>query len=577
MMKKYYLNLFIALLGVVGFTACSSDDDDYQWATVTGNQVYFSNQLPSSYNISKATNSITVPISRVKTDEAITVNLTHTDDTGFFNVPSTVSFAAGQNKADIIITYDPEAVAYDEKHADVIKITNEDYTTLYGASSYSFSAMMPSPYKSLGKGTYKDTFFGYTTTVEIQQNTESPNVFRIFGCFGPVNDGNAEDYLQLTILKPGDVVAGQTVEQEGLIYYDDTNTGYHHSTYDADILVCHPYGFNSTKDISMWGYNRVLEYQADGTPGEMQLAPFYYMNGVGGWNYSQKDGVIDIVFPGFEKKDFTLEVEYLGRLTDANEQDYAQMAINMGADLESVKYAVTELNGDANELYEGIVNGTVEAPEVTSSCSVNWPLDESGTYYLVAVGYAGGEEKIAVAETIRFKSSHEFAPTFTPVGTGTYTYSLFWEGEDPDLVISKSSADNTFRISHWGYDVNFEFTWDPQTNQCTVAEQFTGYTHDSYGDVFVSDLPSYSDEVTYEQFPCYYDPATKTFTFNLIYYVSAGYFGMGPETFTVEWDSAAAAPASKVKKYMNYIHTSVPKTMVKTKGWANFTKERKAF
>ena len=326
-----------------------------------------------------------------------------------------------------------------------------------------------------------------------------------------------------------------------------------------------------------WAYNRVLEYQADGTPGEIQLAPFYYMNGVGGWNYTQKDGVIDIVFPGFEKKDFTLEVEYLGRLTDADEQDYAQVGINLGADLESVKYAVTEAGGNPDELYAGIVDGSVEAPEVTSSCSVNWPLDESGTYYFVAVGYAGGEEKVAVAETIRFKSSHEFAPTFNPVGTGTYTYSQFWEGDDDGLVISKSSADNTYRIANWGGGTNFEFTWDPETNKCTVPEQFTGYTHSSYGDVFVSDVPTYTDEVTYEDFPCSYDPATKTFTFNLIYYVSAGDFNKGPETFKVEWDSAAAAPAATVRKYMNFMKDYAPKKMVTTKKWTNFTKEPKAF
>ena len=145
MMKKYYFNLFIALLGVVGFTACSSDDDDYQWATVSGNQVYFSNQLPSSYNISKTTNVINIPINRVKTDEAITVNLIHTDGTGFFNVPSTVSFAAGESVANITVTYDPEKVAYDENHKDTISIASTDYTTIYGASSYAFSAMMASP------------------------------------------------------------------------------------------------------------------------------------------------------------------------------------------------------------------------------------------------------------------------------------------------------------------------------------------------------------------------------------------------------------------------------------------------
>ena len=51
-MKKYYFNLFIALMAVMGFTACSSDKDDYEWATVTGNQVYFSNTLPAKYDIS---------------------------------------------------------------------------------------------------------------------------------------------------------------------------------------------------------------------------------------------------------------------------------------------------------------------------------------------------------------------------------------------------------------------------------------------------------------------------------------------------------------------------------------------
>ena len=573
-MKKYYFNLFIALMAVMGFTACSSDKDDYEWATVSGNQVYFSNTLPSSYSISNNTNSITVPINRVKTDEAITVNLSHTDATGFFNVPSTVSFAAGESKANITITYDPEKVAYDENHKDTLKIASEDYTTIYGASTYGFSAMMPSPYKSLGKGVYKDTFFGYTTSVDIYQNTEQKNTFRLYGMFKPVDDGNADEYLQITIMQPGTVLAEQTITEEGLIYYDDTNTGYHHSTYDADILICHPYGFTSTRDKSMWGYNRVLEYQADGTPGEVQLAPFYYMNGVGGWNYSQKDGVIDIVFPGFEKKDFTMELEYIGRLTDSNDQDYAQSYITMGADLESVKYSVTELDGDPNALYAGIVDGSVEAVEITESSSVNWPLDESGTYYLVAVGYAGGEEKVADALAIRFKSSHEFAPSFEAVGIGTYTYAQFWEGDDADLVISKSSADNTYRIANWGYGVNFEFTWDPATNKCVVPEQWTGYTHDSYGDVFVSDLPSYSDEVTYDDFPCYYDPETQTFTFNLIYYVSAGYFGMGPETFTVQWGALAAAPR-KVTKTLHIGHLATPKKMVKIPGKANLNIRRR--
>jgi len=575
-MKKYYFNLFIALLGVVGFTACSSDDDDYQWATVSGNQVYFSNQLPSSYNISKNTSSITVPINRVKTDEAITVNLSHTDASGFFDVPSTVSFAAGESVANITVTYDPEKVAYDENHKDTISIASTDYTTIYGASSYSFSAMMPSPYQLLGNGVLSDGFFGFTTSVQIYQNQEQPNTFRIFGGWNPVDNGNQDDYLQITILQPGDVVAGQTITSSNLVYWsEDFNTGYHHSTYDADILVCHPYGFTSTKDQSMWLHNKVNAYQADGvTPGEIQLAPFYYMNGVGGWNYTQNDKQIVITFPGYDPKDYSINLEYLGRLTTVGDSDYAQVYIGMGEDLEFVKYGLTD--GDVDELYKTLTADADGEDWLTTSGPVNWELEETGAYEFLAVGFAGGEAVSAETITIRFTSSHDFAPKFNPVGIGTYTYTQYWEGDDPDLTISKAEGTNTYRISHWGGDVNFDFTWDPATNKCTVAEQFIGVQYQNYGDVFVSDVPTYDPEdSTYDDYPCTYDPATKTFTFTLIYYVGAGYLALGAETFTVEWDEAAAAPKHIVKTHVPAVSQfGAPKKMPKAPK-ALFSTERK--
>ncbi len=572
-MKKYYINLFIALMAVVGFTACSDDDDNYQWATVSGNQVYFSNQLPTSYSISKSENSFTVPINRVKTDEAITVNLTHTDGTGFFNVPTSVSFAAGEAVANITVSYDPEKVAYDENHRDTIQIASADYTTVYGASSYAFSAMMPSPYKLLGKGTLTDGFFGFTTTCQIYQNTEQTNVFRIYGGYDPADDGNQDEYLQITVLKPGDVVAGQTIDREGLVFYEDFNTGYHHSTYDADVLVCHPYGFKSTSDKSNWTYNYVVDYQADGvTPGEVHLAPFYYMNGVGGWNYTQNDGIITIIFPGYDKKDYTIEANYLGRLTDGNEKDFAQIGVTMGEDLEYVKYGVTD--GDADAYYEQLLNDSETENILNASGAVNWPLEKTGKYTFVAIGYADGEPVNAIAETIRFTSSHDFAPSFSAVGTGTFTYTQYWEGDDPGLTISKGSDGKTYRISHWGGDVNFDFTWDQSTNKCEVSEQFTGAVNSTYGDVFVCDAPHYDAEQTYDEYPCYYDPATKTFTFNLVYYVEEGAFGVGAETFVVEWDAAAAAPARLLKKTYHFVpNFGTPKKQPKKMSKANFTKE----
>ena len=109
------------------------------------------------------------------------------------------------------------------------------------------------------------------------------------------------------------------------------------------------------------------------------------------------------------------------------------------------------------------------------------------------------------------------------------------------------------------------------------SEKFIGYVHDSYGDVFVSDVPSYDEESTYDEYPCFYDPATKTFTFNLVYYVSAGVFGVGPETFTVEWNDNAAAPAKVVRKQLSTLKNLTPKKMTSNKGKVNFTREKKLF
>ena len=62
-MKKTILNLLLAIVAVAGFTACSSSDD-YQRATVSGEQVFFPNTLPSTQNISFDKSSFTIAVGR---------------------------------------------------------------------------------------------------------------------------------------------------------------------------------------------------------------------------------------------------------------------------------------------------------------------------------------------------------------------------------------------------------------------------------------------------------------------------------------------------------------------------------
>lgn len=119
-------------------------------------------------------------------------------------------------------------------------------------------------------------------------------------------------------------------------------------------------------------------------------------------------------------------------------------------------------------------------------------------------------------------------------GIGDYTYSLYMSGVDTELEIYYSQSlikptEYKFRIPHWFYDVNLEFTYDSVTGHCNVPETYTGYDHSSYGAVYCREANDY--ERTSPSDPSYFDSETGTFHLSLTYYVSAGYFGTGFETF----------------------------------------------
>ena len=119
------------------------------------------------------------------------------------------------------------------------------------------------------------------------------------------------------------------------------------------------------------------------------------------------------------------------------------------------------------------------------------------------------------------------------VGTGTYTYAQFFQGDDEGLeLFYNPNIENQFELPNWGGGVTLKFTWNRETNEVQVLPQPIGYTYGSYGDVYVADICAVIDE---EAEPSYFDPEHGTFMFNVIYFVSAGTFGEGGlETFVFD-------------------------------------------
>ncbi len=395
-MKKNIYSLFLAVIALATFTACSDSDNDYQWASVPGNaQVYFSSDLPSKQNISNKKNSFTVPVSRVKTTDAISVGISITSDDDFFTAPSSVSFNAGEATADLTISYDGSALEYDDYKSIKLSISDEGYTTPYGASTYTFKVGAPSPFKSIGKGTMVENYlWGFSTPVEILQSEENPYIYRVQNGYALKVSQDGDDpseYIEITLLQPGETIYDVPITMEDLVYFSPTSTGnyYDDGTYTGTIWLYHPAHFGKLATEDNFYYSRVLGYKEDGTPGQIQLAPRYHIVPAGvGYSSYNKDDVCVITFPGFVPKDYSADIAANGIFTDFAGNVYASAIAEFGADATNVKAVVVPVDADPDAVADALASGDIEGEVIdTNSSTIEVPIEEglSGKLMIVLV------------------------------------------------------------------------------------------------------------------------------------------------------------------------------------------------
>ena len=492
-MKKYISSTLLLLLGLMVFTACSKSDDDYQWASVSGDQVYFSSKLKSKIDLSKSETSFSVPLARVKTDAAITVNLSLTDASGLFTAPASVTFAEGSKEAVVNISYDPAKLEYD-KYLDLkLAITDAAYTTAYGKSEYSFKVGAPSPYQSIGKGKFHDDFFmAKTYEVEILQNQEDPTVYRIMHPYDAAIkaedidasfsvDGSQAEYLQIKLMKVGDVLGGVTLTMDNLVYFEPTMTGCVYDELASQIMLTHGSEFSSLSTEDIYSHTRILDFQEDGSIGRIQLAPRYHLVQDGrGWGYQATDGMIYIDFPGYAPKDYALSVSYLGGFFNNAGENFASVNITMGADIEEVKYALVA-GGNVDGTVDGIIDGTIASESVTESGNINIKNTFTGYCTLVAVAFAGGEAQVSAYAKFY---TEQGGPQWTSLGKGLYTEECLMDyyGNDAyfadPLTYEVEIQENTNKpglyrlVEPYGsaFPYNEEGDWDATQNWYVIVD-----------------------------------------------------------------------------------------------------------
>lgn len=584
-----YAKIAVAALVTVAMAACTSDYEYDTPEALKGAQVYFSNTLPSKIEVNKESGNFDVTLSRQNTEGELTVPLMFTADEGnIYTVPSTVTFADGEATANIHITFNPDELVYGNYVGGTISFDADNFSTPYGATSYKFTAGA-SAYVDVagGKGKFRDGLISAAYRIEvleydvqIQQDAHTPGIYRVVAPYGQKGWSGANPWYTAFDENENNTDMIIDATDPDYVYIKGTfNTGVTLNSGDGVVSAISYVQFLlnngnaldliKAKNPELFGTFKDCVFNF---PAKSILMYF----GADGPYYGNTDGMLRVAMPGIVLKDYSVGVDYLGRLTDTNDKDNAVFNLTFGADVTTVKYALVKEGTDLDATASGIIDGSIEATEIAEAGRVEVPFEESGNYYLVTVSYENGEAKGADATPVTLKSSKDAEEQFEEVAYGVFTLGVedisgpFFPKEGPmgcfleklggtspypsEATLLQSKSDPThFRITPWlneGYD--FDFTWNKETGVISVSNNNSGVKGNQAGDqVIVDDVATMIGDANASAAGVLNSYQENVFTFNLVYHLGDGIFAMEKETFEI-----TATAENAAKKGVNRVAAS---------------------
>lgn len=388
---KFLLMGIVAVAGLL--SACTSSDDFEPGPKDSGAQVYFPNTIPSEFNVGDDESSVTIPVRRVVTDAAMTVNILASIEQGqegILNIPSSVSFEAGSDLANLVITFDRGKLVDGTEYKASLLLNDEQNLTQYGNNMIDIT-IIPWPWEELGTGKYRDgwlcgLFEGNLVELDvtIHKHKSQEGVYMVEEMFG---------WTFMT-----EFFGATQSELSGQFSYTPTNITIDCSD-PANVKIAKQYT-GITEGIHNYG-DFLIESAAPGT----------FVNGVitfpeDGINaymtgYSSNplptnpDGTFRIMLPGAEITDYTLTAAYGGMLVNSdNSSASAVIDFTYGADVTGIHYVIAEgdVEASAATLAAQIANGTAEnilsVEEFVvgaGSVSIKADLTTPGPYTVVAL------------------------------------------------------------------------------------------------------------------------------------------------------------------------------------------------
>lgn len=226
-MKKIFLYLSAAV--ALTMAGCDNSDDVTKSPAVEGSGVYVGAQV-STLNPNE-NSAIVIPIYRTNGTEALTVPVSFSAaaNAELFTFPTSVAFASGQSKVDVVIPIDVDAMDYNVNYPFTVTLP-EDVQTPYGRAGATLNVLRPLTWRTLEPAKWvQSTMWGITpsqgVTNEIQMTNEIDNRFRLVSLITEGYDIVFEiDFDNNTAKSLGFQDTGYRLDGEWIAFRADTGT-----------------------------------------------------------------------------------------------------------------------------------------------------------------------------------------------------------------------------------------------------------------------------------------------------------------------------------------------------------------
>ena len=294
------------------------------------------------------------------------------------------------------------------------------------------------------------------------------------------------------------------------------------------INVDHPCGFKSTgADENNWVNNRVAIWQDNGLPAIVEIAPFYYMDGLGGWNKTAAP-TITIVFPGYDPKDYAVEATYAGIFTDTEGVVFGEAEVTLGEDIEGgVAILIPgESEEDIEAAIETLQAGEDESIVAFEGSTVRVPLPEgaqTGKYTIVVGGVAEDEVQEVAVTSFYYQAGEVTLDWDWLVGEWNAQDT---EGDPYKMTVTKKDETTAIFTGIWGMedDAVMEGTVDFEAK--TVTFKGPIYIGDiAGGKLYIANFNEETEEYDDGEFTATLTPGGITISGHGYYIVGGSYEG----------------------------------------------------